>query len=82
MRIGHALPPLTGIRDNERTALIIADFGAYAKGLATGVVNLTNNPALEAGSQGDEPSPDEAGFPLRLMPTGGITSRSVSRVFL
>jgi len=62
--------------------LIIADFGAYAKGLAMGLVNLTNNPALEPGSQGDEPPPDEAGFFLRLVPTGGITSRSTSRVLV
>jgi len=48
----------------------------------TGLVNLTNNPAQEPGSRADEPSPDEAGFSLRLMPTGGITNRSTSRVFL
>ena len=47
-----------------------------------GLVNLTNNPALEPGSQGDEPPPDEAGFFLRLVPTGGITSRSTSRVLV
>jgi hypothetical protein len=48
----------------------------------TGLLSLPNNPALEPGSQGDEPSPDEAGFFLRLMPSGGITSRSTIRVFL
>jgi hypothetical protein len=48
----------------------------------TGLVNLTNNPVLEPGSQGDESSPDQAGFFLRLMPTGAITSRSTSGVFL
>jgi len=82
MRIGPALPPLTEKRDAASRALIIADFGAYAKGLATGLVNLTNNPAQEPASRGDEPSPDEAGFFLRLVPTGGITSRSTSMVFL